>query len=408
MPKSPRRKTLHVIAKYFYESANDVEGHIVKTYNSFDPNEWNVTIHSSTDTLMEKNTMRKREMIGEIQVRRSESGFFGFTPKIQWDKSDLICLYSFKLFPHIFVLLKTLTLKILGQKKYALMLIPQGGYDPYWKRYSYLRRIGKKLFHAFLGRILINLSVDGILTTSIWERREMVKEGIRRELIVTIPNGVEPEAFDNIELKASSQIRTKIAEYGSYIIQIGRIHPVKNYETTIKALVHLPSNVNLVIAGPVGDKNYMSRLKNLIHELDVEKRVFFHGIIRSYDKYYLIRHAQLLVHAPLWDASGTVIYEGMSQGLICVSSDVAAPQTIVKEDVNGFLVTPTDDLELGKKIHVILNNKESEQFKQMSVRNRRIGREHKSDVLQRKLEILYSSVLMKHKYPYRLNMSRAI
>ena len=117
MPKLPKRKTLHVIAKYFYESTNDVQAHIVKTYNAFDPDEWNITIHSTTDTLTNKDVLRKREMIGDIQVRRSRSNFFGFSPKIQWDKTDLICLYGFKLFPHIFIFLKTLYLKISGQKK---------------------------------------------------------------------------------------------------------------------------------------------------------------------------------------------------------------------------------------------------------------------------------------------------
>ncbi len=407
MPKSPKRKTLHVIARYFYQSATDIEAHIVKTYSAFNPEEWNITIHASTDTLNKKNCLRKREMLGEIQIRRSEDGFFGISPKIQFDKSDLICLYGFKLFPHVFILIKTLYLKIMGRKKFTLMLIPQGAYVPYWQKFTPLRRILKKIYHAVPGKILINLAVDGILTMSTWEKQQMIAANIREEIIVTIPDGVEPEAFEDLDKMASNLIKSKVNKYGNYILQIGRIHELKNYETTLKALSYLPDSIHLVIAGPIGDKKYMKHLYSIIKSQHMEKRVFFHGIIRSYDKYYLIKKAKLLVHMPSWDANGTILLEAMSQGLICIAANICAPSMILKDDINGYLLNPKDDLELGKKIHYLMNNNENPRLHHMKERNKTIIQDSKAARLQKKLEILYTSILMKKKYPYRLHINKS-
>jgi len=371
-----------------------------------DPKEWNVTIHASTNTITKKDVLKKRAVMGNMLVRRSTSGFFGFQPKIQWEKTDLVCLYDFKLFPHVFVLLKTFFLKISGNKKYAMMFIPSGGFNPYWKKYGRFRRWGKQLYHRFIGRFLINLTADGILASSLWEKRSMIKQGIRRELIVVIPNGVEMEAFEDYEKKASEQIKKSVKDYGTYILQIGRIHPVKNYETAIRALTYLPNSVNLVIAGPVGDADYFESLKILTAKYDVTNQVFFHDTVRSFDKYYLIKHAQMMLHTAIWDAFGTVIFEGMSQGLVCLAPENSAMTDIIKDEVNGFLIPAKDDLIIGKKINYILKHKKSSQIQHMIKQSMRIGQKYKEDTLQRKLEILYSSVLIKHKYPYRMNMNK--
>lgn len=408
MPKTPKRKSLHVITKYFFEKNSETEAHIVKTYNAFDPAEWNVTVHASTDTLEEKNILLKREVIGEMLVRRSVSGLFGFNPKINWEKADMVCLYGFKLFPHLPVLATVLWYKLIGSKKFVFVMIPQGAIEPYWKKYRLMFQIGKKLYHYMFGRALINLTADAVLTSSAWERSAIKSCGIRKDIITVLPEGVEQEAYEDLEKLASAQIREQVSSYGTYILQIGRIAPVKNYETAMRALTYLPDHVKLVIAGSTANKSYLEKLNILAHEYNIENQVVFHGTVRSYDKYYLIKHAKALLHIPFWDSAGTVLYEAMSQGTICVSGKSGAPGAIIKDETTGLVCQETDDLQIGKRLNQIIKHSDSQMESQIVTRGLKIAKDHRDDLMQRKLEILYSTVIMKHRYPYRLPFGRSV
>src|SRR5436305_1512737 len=80
------------------------------------------------------------------------------------------------------------------------------------------------------------------------------KNHVNENLITVITNGIENEAYSDIDTLASKEIKEKAKGFGRYILQVGRIYMIKNYETTIKALAKLPDDVKFVIAG-APDKN---------------------------------------------------------------------------------------------------------------------------------------------------------
>jgi glycosyltransferase involved in cell wall biosynthesis len=195
------------------------------------------------------------------------------------------------------------------KKNFIFSLTPHGGFNPEWRIFSKAQATIKQFYHYVIGSFLINRSVDIVRAVSDWEHDQIASKGVKKYILRTIPNGVENEAYEDIDKKASKQIKTDVKSYGKYILQIGRIYMIKNYETTIKALTKLPKDVNYVIAGPIGSVAYKEKLEKLIKELGLENRVIFAGVIRGIDKYYLIKHAQLMVHMALWESFCNVVHE---------------------------------------------------------------------------------------------------
>jgi len=389
-------KSLDIVVKYFFPVAAGIETNILQTYKVLVEKGWTVRIHTSKDTLTEKNVLSDYELIEGIHVHRYEYKPWGYIPNIEWNKTNLVCLHNFNVVPHFYIMLRTIKEKLLGRKTYALMLTPHGGFTPDWNIFSPLVKTVKWLYHYTVGTVLINLSVDMMRAVSEWEYQEIVKKGVQRKRVIVISNGVEDEAYLDNEKLAGSEIRKKVASYKKYILQIGRIYKIKNYETTLKALVSVPKDIHYVIAGPVGDDAYLAKLQRLIKELGLTNRVHFAGVIRGVDKYYLIKHAQMMVHMAFWESFCNVIHEGMSQGLVCIVANNTALPLLIKNNVNGFTLPTTDDKAVAEKINYVLNNSHTKQIKSIKKANRTFGLQHSWRGVALKMHELYLALSNKY------------
>lgn len=388
-------KNIDVIVKYFYPVAAGIETNILETYSVLAKKGIKVRIHTSKDILTQKNVLKQKDKLRGLFIIRKPFKMFGFWPGINWKKTDAVCLHNFDIFPHFFILLYCLYLKIIGRKNFALILTPHGGFNPEWSIFSSTAAIVKKLYHFTIGTILINLVVDGMRAVSEWEKMEIVSKGVLTSKVVTIDNGIEDEAYLEVEKRVTPEFKSKVSGFGKYMIQIGRIYSIKNYETTITALSKLPQDLNYVIAGPVGSDEYFDKLKVLCNKLGIEDRVFFVGVVRGVDKYYLIKKAQLMVHMAKWESYCNVVHEGLSQGLVCIVANNTALPYLIKNGVNGFCVNTFDVKTLVKRIKFVMDNKESDKIKLMEKTNRQFGLENSWRSVSAKMESFYIQSLDK-------------
>ena len=386
-----KKRHIDIVVKYFYPVAAGIEMNILQTHKYFLKKGWSVTVHTTRDALTQKNILAPKDEIEGIRVIRYPYGKFGFFPKIDWANTDVVSLHNFNVFPHLQLMLYVVWLKILGRKKFLFSLTPHGGFNPEWSIFGRIVSLIKPLYHFTIGTALINLSFDVVRAVSEWERDQIAMKKVVRSKIHTIINGAEDEAYLDIDRLASAEIRRKVASYGKYIIQIGRIYVIKNYETTIRALALLPKNVNYVIAGPVGSEEYKKELESLIKKLGLGERVMFVGVIRGVDKYYLIKHAQMMVHMAIWESFCNVVYEGMGQGLVCIASNNTALPYLIKNKVNGFTLGAKDFKGVASKIKYVLDNSDSEEIKKMKKTNIKYGLAHSWKKVSEMIESLYSS-----------------
>jgi glycosyltransferase involved in cell wall biosynthesis len=362
-------RKLDVVVKYFYPVAAGIETNILETYKVLATMGWDITIHTSDYDYTTGQTLAQKENIQGLNVVRYKMQWPTFRPQIDWKNTDLVCLHNFDILPHLFLMLQILVHKITGTKNYASVLTPHGGFNPEWRVFGKLEAAIKYLYQYTLGVVLINLTIDGIRAVSEWERTEMAKKGVNPKKIHVISNGLENEAFMDIDAMASIKIKEQVKSYGRYIIQIGRIYPIKNYETTINAMPLIPSDVNFVIVGPVSDQNYLNSLKAQAESLGVANRVIFAGVLRGIDKYYVLRQAQMMVHMALYESFGNVLHEALGQGIPLIAADNTAINYLVKDGENGFLVPTHDHAKVAERINFVLDPANKELITKMSADN---------------------------------------
>jgi len=388
-----KRLNIHTIVKFFYPVAAGIETNMMETYSPQVKNGWNVYVHTSADTHIEKNVLVDKETVRDIKIQRYPFGRFSYWPRINWNTADIVALHNFDVLPHVFVMLMTGIKKILGTKKYVLVLTPHGGYNPEWRVFNPIVSLPKRLYHYTIGTLLVNWTVDGVRAVSEWEKREMIKKGISANKIITIANGVEDDAYEPVEKLASAEIKKIVAGWGDYIINMGRVYPIKNYETVIHALARVPKSVKYVIVGPISSTSYKEKLDKLIKELDLTDRVVFAGVIRGIDKYYVVKKAKLMVHMALWESFCNVVHEGMSQGLPIIAANNTALPLLVKDDVNGYCIETKDDREVARKINYILQNYDSEKIQNMKKLNQEYGLEESWKSVSTKMKNWYKSLI---------------
>jgi glycosyltransferase involved in cell wall biosynthesis len=391
-----KNKHIDIIVKYFYPVAAGIETNIYQTHKYFLKRGWSVTVHTSKDTLTEKNALKDLEEIDGIKIKRYDYGKFGFFPDIDWRNTNVVSLHNFNIFPHLQIMLYVIWLKILGKKNFIFSLTPHGGFNPDFRIFP--RWIGylKQLYHYTIGTLLINLSLDIVRAVSEWEKIEIIKKGVSKKKVITVINGAEDEAYLDIDKLASKEIKNKVNSYGKYLLQMGRIYMIKNNETAIRALTLLPKDINLVLAGPVGDEQYKASLDALIKDLGLAKRVFFHGVVRGVDKYYLIKHSETMVHMAIWESFCNVVYEALGQGLVPVVANNTALIYLVRNNVNGYTVEDKDYISVAEKIDFVMKNKNSRNMVEMSKRNKEFGLSHSWKKVSEIMEKEYLSRLKKY------------
>jgi len=387
-------KKIHVVTKYFYPVAAGIETNILETYSVLVRKGWDVTLHTSKDEYLTKNSLPDTEVIRGIKVVRYpfKSELLGFWPKINWQEKSVVCLHNFNTF-FWQILLYSLWLKLTGRKKFGLVLTPHGGFNPEWSIFNPVTALLKQIYHYTIGTFLINTVVDKVRAVSEWERTEIIKRGVKQNKIVTISNGLEDEAYANIDKLASPEIKLKVKKLGKYLIQIGRIYQIKNYETVIKALPLIPKDIKFVIVGQ-SEKNldYKNGLTKQAEDLGIGDRLVFLGVVRGIDKYYVIKHAQMMVHMAIWESFCNVVHEGMSQGLICIVANAYALPFLVKEGITGFLVNTFDYQTLADKINYILKNLKSSKIINMKKNSREFGLQDSWQNVAGRMDKLYSNI----------------
>lgn len=356
---------IDVVTKYFYPVTAGIETNILETYSELVRLGWKVTVHTTADTLNAKNALSKTDQIRGITIMRYPSGVPGYIPSISYSTSQLICLHNFNIFPHLLIYMTVFFRRLLGLKTPRIFLTPHGGFTPEWPTFPLIPRILKQLYHISIGRWLINTQTGLIRAISLWERHALVHAGVQREKIVLIINGLDKAAVQNHEKHANSAIKGITRSLGKYFVAVGRIAPIKNYETMIRAMSKHPGNTTLAIIGPVQDETYYENLKHLAQTLGVSRRIKFLGTLHGSDKYYVIGHALCQIHLARWESFCNVVYEAKSLGQICVVANNTALTSLIRNNVNGFVTETFNDDQLAKILDYIQNADHSSTIQKM-------------------------------------------
>lgn len=195
----------------------------------------------------------------------------------------------------------------------------------------------------------------------------LLNRGVLKSKIIKAYN-INPEIYKNFNVK-----RKKLPEFKNkkILLYVGRLIKRKGIDYLIKAFSKIKDkDAILVIAGGgdfyhLGAKSEEYKLKELVKELNLEKKVIFTGSISSEETKQYYNSAYIFICPSITldvgEGWGHVIEESMSFGLPVITTDaVGAAYDLIKNGKNGFIIPERNSEELKNKIEKILKDKKLE------------------------------------------------
>ena len=180
---------------------------------------------------------------------------------------------------------------------------------------------------------------------------------IAEDRVVTINNGVDPR-FRKLAADEIDQSRwDEHGIEGPYMLCVGNLVPVKNFETAIRAYSlcardgqELPQ---LVLAGGHQHAHYTD-LRNLVAKEGLDASVKFVGYQSGEDLLHFYNGAKMLIHPSLHEGFSFTILEAMACGVPIIGSD----STSIPEAAGNAALyhAPTDVEALADRMKQLLDD----------------------------------------------------
>lgn len=140
------------------------------------------------------------------------------------------------------------------------------------------------------------------------------------------------------------------------VLSVGRLITSKHHDKLIEIFskISMPDWKLVIVGGDSLKQNNYSRLRKLIHGLDMEQKIILAGEQSDIDNYYL--RSKIFVFTSSSEGFPNVIGEAMSAGLPVIAFDcIAGPSEMVHNYKNGFLI-PLFNYDLFRtKLELLMN-----------------------------------------------------
>ena len=138
-----------------------------------------------------------------------------------------------------------------------------------------------------------------------------------------------------------------------YVLTICRLMVWKRVDNILKALVDLPEDVHLLVAGD-GDMDV--EWQRLAEELGVSNRVTWLGHVPHDQVMLFIRSADVFVLNSEYEGLSHTLLEVLHLGTPIVASEVCGNPEVVEDGENGLLVDPRDPVAVRSALARLLED----------------------------------------------------
>lgn len=195
---------------------------------------------------------------------------------------------------------------------------PTGVFTHPWR----YRTFKKQLYLALIGNRVLK-EAPCLHVASQKEAEGCLEAGFKMPITI-IPNGIDPKAFEKLPNPRDAEDRWPVLKDRRVILFLSRISREKGLDQCIPAMRDLLdingfNDMIFVIAGP-DHKGYLATLKKLLARYELEKYVFFPGMVQGHEKLALYRRADIFVLPSYSENFGIVVAEALACGTPVVTT----------------------------------------------------------------------------------------
>lgn len=167
--------------------------------------------------------------------------------------------------------------------------------------------------------------------------------------LTVVPNGVDTAALMP-DRGIRDAVRKELGLGDEFLwIASGRLEPVKDYATLLRAMLQLPPHARLLIAGS-GSQG--EELRGLASRLGLDGRVRFLGFVREIEP--LLQAADAAVLSSRWEGLPMSLLEAGACALPAVATDVPGSRQAVEHGVTGLLAPAADPEALASAMRTMM------------------------------------------------------
>lgn len=251
-------------------------------------------------------------------------------------------------------------------------------------------------FHAYAERSRL-LSVAAPLLRPVWRRlrvRLAVSEAaagfVRSRFgdgIQVVPNGFDLELFVKAPVDPAPEL-----PQGRRLLWVGRLDAQKGFPVAVAAFGRIAGefpDLSFVVVGDGRDRPVVSSLPP-----EVRRRVVMVGAVNHEQlPAYYSRADVFLSPAAGQESFGIVLLEAMAAGVPVVASDIAGYREVVRADVDGLLVPPSDPDALAEAVRRVLFDPAL--ASRLTEAGRARAERYRWDVVVEEIEAAYQDALSK-------------
>ncbi len=235
----------------------------------------------------------------------------------------------------------------------------------------------RKCNFFYLGAIHLNLNeskqaiyktqLDSInasnryIASTLYEKERLEALGVKKNKIVVIGTGVNPEDFviDSNKVKDYRQ-SLGIPEHGVLIGYVGRIEKTKNVLHLLNSFLQsakLHPNLYLLIAGAAN--TYLEELKEFAKQLpdSISSRIKWKGNFALEEKAHIFHSIDVLVLPSYNESFGIVFLEAWICKKPVIGVAIGAVKNVINNGVDGLLIDPHDNESLCNHLQNLSTNK---------------------------------------------------
>ncbi len=168
---------------------------------------------------------------------------------------------------------------------------------------------------------------------------------------VECPLGVDTELYNPFKLTPRNQHK------GSFtVLCVGRLVPAKGQRVLLNACHRLweeGKDIHLVYVGTGPDE---AHLKTLVTERGLDDLVTFTGALNQEEVRQWYGKADLFALASFAEGIPVVLMEAMACGLPCISTRITGIPELIRDGVDGLLVSPAQVDELSDAIELLMSD----------------------------------------------------
>lgn len=273
--------------------------------------------------------------VGKAKVFYASNFFMtivGILKLLRITKFDVIYLNSF--FNLKFTIIPLILWKLFLKSRIPCILTPRGEFSSEALNIKLL----KKKFYIFVSNFF------GLLNKVNWqascknEYKDILKNlSINSKSIKIAPD--LPKKYQN--LKNITLKKNKTKNENLKIIFLSRISPMKNLDFLIKVLEKVKNKVLLNIYGPIEDKDYWKKCKNLISNQPLNVRIVYRGVALPNKVNSIFSKHHLFILPSRGESYGHVVAESLTVGTPVLISN----KTPWKKLKNSIIVFSLKDMK---------------------------------------------------------------